>query len=71
MLHYIQRYVILTPNNGIKDSHTHEPAFNIFFNEYLVAEVHENDTARLTVIPMRELNNYEPGKLMNIYKQCF
>ncbi|MBY0030893.1 hypothetical protein H7K20_27965 [Priestia aryabhattai] len=47
MLHYIQRYIILTPNNRIKDSHNHDLAFNIFFNEYLLAEVHVNDPARL------------------------
>lgn len=50
-------------NKPIKSSHEGEQAFNVYLNEYLVAEVRGNDPTQLTVIPMRELNNYEEDKL--------
>lgn len=47
----------------IESSHENEPAFNVYLNEYLVAEVRGNDPEGLTVIPMRELSYYEEDKL--------
>ncbi|MFB6468113.1 hypothetical protein ACE38V_15105 [Cytobacillus sp. Hz8] len=48
---------------AIESSHADEPAFNVFLNENLVAEVRGSDPTKLTVIPMRELSNYEEDKL--------
>jgi hypothetical protein len=48
---------------SINSSKANEPAFNVFLDEYLVAEVRGNDPTQLTVIPMRELNDYEEDKL--------
>jgi hypothetical protein len=48
---------------SIKSSHEHEPAFNVYLDEMLVAEVRGSDPTQLTVIPMRELNDYEEDKL--------
>lgn len=47
----------------ISSSSHNEPAFNIFLNENLVAEVRGTDTEHQTVIPMRELTDYEENKL--------
>ncbi|MEH7095579.1 hypothetical protein [Neobacillus vireti] len=47
----------------INSSHENEPAFNVYLDEALVAEVRGSDPTRLTVIPMRELNDYEEDKL--------
>ncbi|WP_338452946.1 hypothetical protein R4Z09_14400 [Niallia oryzisoli] len=48
-----------------------EQAFNVFLNEYLVAEVRGNDPIHLTVIPMRELNDYEENKLHEYIQTVF
>jgi hypothetical protein len=48
---------------SIKSSHENEPAFNVYLDEMLVAEVRGSDPTQLTVIPMRELNDYEEDKL--------
>ena len=48
---------------SIKISHENEPAFNVYLDEMLVAEVRGSDPTQLTVIPMRELNDYEEDKL--------
>lgn len=48
---------------SIESSHENEPAFNVYLNEYLIAEVRGKDPEQLTVIPMRELNDYEEDKL--------
>lgn len=47
----------------IKRSNHSEPTFNVFLNEYLVAEVRGNDPQHQTIIPMRELNDFEEDKL--------
>lgn len=48
---------------SIKSSRHNEPAFNIFLNELLVAEIRGKGVQHLTVIPMRELSDYEEDKL--------
>jgi len=47
----------------ISSSSNNEPAFQVFLNENLVAEVRGTDTEHQTVIPMRELTDYEESKL--------
>ncbi|MCM3570437.1 hypothetical protein [Neobacillus mesonae] len=48
---------------SIKPSHENEPAYNVFLNETLVAEVRGSDPQHQTVIPMRALSDYEEDKL--------
>jgi len=48
---------------SIKSSNDNEPAFHVFMDKYLVSEVRGNDPDHLTIIPMRELNDYEEDKL--------
>jgi hypothetical protein len=48
---------------SITSSHENEPAFNVYLDEMLVAEVRGSDPTQLTVIPMRELNDYQEDKL--------
>ncbi|MCH6264513.1 hypothetical protein [Neobacillus citreus] len=47
----------------IQPSHENEPAFNVFLDEKLVAEIRGRDSQHQTVIPMRELSDYEEDKL--------
>lgn len=47
----------------IESSHPNEPAFKVYLNEFLVAEVRGNSPYHQTIIPMRELSDYEEGKL--------
>jgi hypothetical protein len=47
----------------IKSSAENEPAFNVYLNECLIAEVRGSDPDQLTVIPMRELSDYNEDKL--------
>lgn len=48
---------------SIKSSHENEPAINVYLDEMLVAEVRGNNPTQLTVIPMRELDDYQEDKL--------
>jgi hypothetical protein len=48
---------------AIESSHVNEPAFNVYLNKALIAEVRGNNPEKLTVIPMKELNDYEEDKL--------
>ncbi|MEK3887861.1 hypothetical protein [Bacillus sp. FSL K6-3431] len=47
----------------INGAHFKEPTFNVYLNDMLVAEVRGNIPNQQTVIPMRELNDYEEDKL--------
>lgn len=46
-----------------------EPAYNIFKDNELVAEVRGIEVSSQTVIPMRELNDYEEDKLQEYIKK--
>lgn len=39
------------------------PAYNVFKNDQLIAEVRGTNPSSQTVIPMRTLNDYEESKL--------
>ncbi|MDC3417001.1 hypothetical protein [Aquibacillus salsiterrae] len=47
----------------IEDSNDNKPSFNVYLDQYLVAEVRGLDPKNQTIIPMRELNDYEENKL--------
>lgn len=44
------------------------PSFNIFKDDFLIAEVRGTDPANQTVIPMRELDDYDEDKLQEYLK---
>mgnify|MGYP001171180351 CR=1 FL=1 len=56
---------------SIQSSHENEPAFHVYLDQYLVAEVRGSNPTRLTVIPMRELNNYQEDKLHEYIEAMF